>query len=100
MQNCVNCARELRGEVNGFKSSLGGVLCPQWSRFWERSLSVKGLKTLRLLRSTPWLDIPFQRLDTHLNINLETELESGLYGLPRFHLELDLQSWSFLEMLR
>lgn len=100
LQNCAHCASELRAEVNGFKSSLGGVLCPQCSRFWERSLSVKGLKTLRLLRSTPWLDIPFQRLDTHLNINLENELESVLYGLLRFHLERDLKSWSFLEMLR
>ena len=100
LQNCAHCASELRAEVNGFKSSLGGVLCPQCSRFWERSLSVKGLKTLRLLRSTPWLDIPFQRLDTHLNIHLENELEAVLRGLLRFHLERDLKSWSFLEMLR
>ncbi len=99
LQNCTHCANELRAEENGFKSSLGGVLCPQCSRFWERSLSVKALKTLRLLRNTQWMDIPFQRLDTHLNIHLENELEAVLHGLLRFHLERDLKSWSFLEML-
>lgn len=99
LQNCAHCAKELRAEENGFKSSLGGVLCPQCSHFWERSLSVKALRTLRLLRNTQWLDIPFQRLDTHLNIHLENELEAVLHGLLRFHLERDLKSWSFLEML-
>src|SRR6266487_769555 len=39
LQNCAHCASELRAEVNGFKASLGGVLCPQCSSFWERSLS-------------------------------------------------------------
>jgi len=99
LQHCAHCANELRAEENGFKPSLGGILCPQCSRFWERSLSVKGLKTLRLLRNTRWTDIPFQRLDVHLNTYLQTELEAVMHGLLRFHLERDLKSWSFLEML-
>jgi DNA repair protein RecO (recombination protein O) len=31
---------------------------------------------------------------------LESELEAVLHGLLRFHLERDLKSWSFLEMLQ
>ena len=99
LQHCAHCASELRAQENGFKPSLGGVLCPQCARFWERSLSVKALRTLLLLRRTAWADIPFQRLDVHLDSRLEGELEAVLHGLLRFHLERDLKSWSFLEML-
>jgi len=100
LQTCAHCASELRAQENGFKASLGGVLCPQCSRFWERSLSVKALRTLLLLRRNVWADIPFQRLEVHLDTRLEAELEAVLHGLLRFHLERDLKSWSFLEMLQ
>lgn len=99
LQHCAHCASELRAQENGFKPSLGGVLCPQCSQFWERSLSVKALRTLLLLRRSRWADIPYQRLEVHLDTRLEGELEAVLHGLLRFHLERDLKSWSFLEML-
>ncbi len=99
LQQCAHCASELRAQENGFKPSLGGALCPQCSQFWERSLSVKALKTLLLLRRNTWNDIPFERLNIHLDTRLEAELEAVLHGLLRFHLERDLKSWSFLEML-
>jgi DNA repair protein RecO (recombination protein O) len=99
LQQCAHCASELRAQENGFKPSLGGVLCPQCSQFWERSLSVKALRTLLLLRRSKWADIPFERLESHLDTRLEGELEAVLHGLLRFHLERDLKSWSFLEML-
>ncbi len=99
LQQCAHCASELRAQENGFKPSLGGVLCPQCSQFWERSLSVKALRTLLLLRRSKWADIPFERLEVHLDNRLEGELEAVLHGLLRFHLERDLKSWSFLEML-
>lgn len=99
LQQCAHCASELRAQENGFKPSLGGVLCPQCSQFWERSLSVKALRTLLLLRRSKWTDIPFERLEVHLDNRLEGELEAVLHGLLRFHLERDLKSWSFLEML-
>jgi len=35
------------------------------------------------------------RLDAHLQL----ELEAVMHGLLHFHLERDLKSWSFLEML-
>jgi DNA repair protein RecO (recombination protein O) len=95
LQNCAHCGNELLPEENGFKASLGGVLCPQCSRFWERRLSLNALKVLRFLQRSKWIEASRLRLDTQL----QTELEMVMHSLLRFHLERDLKSWSFLEML-
>jgi len=94
-RNCAHCASELQPQENGFTPSLGGVLCPQCSRLWTRSLSMNGLKVLRLLQRSKWSEVPRLRLDNRLQV----ELEAVMHGLLRFHLERDLKSWSFLEML-
>ncbi len=94
-QRCAHCANELKPEENGFSPSLGGALCPQCSRFWARTLSVNTLKVLRLLQRSKWREVPHFRLDARLSI----ELEVVMHDLLRFHLERDLKSWSFLEML-
>jgi len=58
---------------------------------------MNALKVLRLLqRSESWERFPRFRLDGRL----QTEIESAMHGLLRFHLERDLKSWSFLDMLR
>jgi DNA repair protein RecO (recombination protein O) len=95
LQNCAHCGNELLPEENGFKASMGGVLCPQCSRFWERRLSLNALKVLRFLQRSKWIEASRLRLDPQL----QTELEMIMHGLLRFHLERDLKSWSFLEML-
>lgn len=95
LQNCAHCGNELRPEENGFRASLGGVLCPQCSRFWERRLSLNALKVLRFLQRSKWIEA--SRL--HLDTKLQAELEAVMHDLLRFHLERDLKSWSFLEML-
>jgi DNA repair protein RecO (recombination protein O) len=95
LQNCAHCGNELRPEENGFKASMGGVLCPQCSRFWERRLSLNALKVLRFLQRSKWIEASRLRLDPQL----QAELEMIMHGLLRFHLERDLKSWSFLEML-
>jgi DNA repair protein RecO (recombination protein O) len=95
LQNCAHCGNELLPEENGFKASLGGVLCPQCSRFWERRLSLNALKVLRFLQRSKWIEASRLRLDAQL----QTELEMVMHSLLRFHLERDLKSWSFLEML-
>jgi DNA repair protein RecO (recombination protein O) len=81
--------------MNGFKASLGGVLCPQCSQFWERRLSLNALKVLRFLQRSKWTEVARLKLDA----SLQAELEAVLHSLLRFHLERDLKSWSFLEML-
>ncbi|HEV7236596.1 MAG TPA: DNA repair protein RecO C-terminal domain-containing protein, partial [Ktedonobacteraceae bacterium] len=96
LRNCAHCASELRPVENGISPSLGGALCPQCSRFWTRTLSVNALKVLRLLQRSTWNEVPRLRLATPLL----AELEAVMHDLLRFHLERDLKSWSFLEMLR
>ena len=94
-RKCAHCASELQPVENGFAPSLGGALCPQCSRLWARPLSMNALKVLRLLQRSKWSEVPRLRLDKSLQI----ELEIVMHGLLRFHLERDLKSWTFLEML-
>jgi len=96
LQNCANCASEIRPVENGFRASLGGVLCPLCSRLWERRLSLDALKALRYMQRVKWGEAARMRPDPRLH----TELEAVMYDLLRFHLERDLKSWSFLEMMR
>ena len=96
LQNCAHCANEIRPEDNGFRASLGGILCPQCSRYWERRLSLNALKVLRYMQRSKWADVARLRPDAHMH----AELEGVMHDLLRFHLERDLKSWSFLEMLR
>ncbi len=95
-RNCAHCASELRPEENGFSPSLGGALCPQCSRYWTRSLSMNALKVLRLLQRSAWNEVPQLRLDSAIQL----EIEAVMHDLLRFHLERELKTWSFLEMLR
>lgn len=92
---CANCNAELKPEENGFTPSLGGALCPNCSHLWSQSLSMKGLKVLRLLHRSSWNQVPRFRLEP----GLHTEIERAMHGLIRFHLERDLKSWSFLETI-
>lgn len=95
LQNCVSCSSELLAGENGFKASLGGVLCRQCSHLWERRLSLNALKVLRYIQGNPWREAGRVRL----NPPLRTELEAVMHSLLRFHLERDLKSWRFLDML-
>lgn len=94
-RHCAHCGSELQAVENGFAPALGGVLCPQCSRFWAYPLSLNAFKVLRLLQRSQWSDVPRLRLDA----SLYHEIEKAMHGLLRFHLERDLKSWSFLEML-
>jgi DNA repair protein RecO (recombination protein O) len=95
LHNCVSCASALLPRENGFKASLGGVLCPQCSHLWERRLSLNAFKVLRYMQNKPWQEVARVRLNGALNL----ELQALMHSLLRFHLERDLKSWSFLDML-
>ncbi len=95
LRSCAHCKVELKAEENGFTPVLGGALCPNCSHLWSQTLSVNALKVLRILQRTEWAQIPSFRLDARL----QAEIEAAMHGLLRFHLERDLKSWSFLEML-
>lgn len=94
-RTCVHCNSELQPRENGFTPALGGVLCPNCSHLWNQALSLNALKVLRILQRSEWARIPQLRLDTRLL----AEVESIMHALLRYHLERDLKSWSFLEML-
>jgi DNA repair protein RecO (recombination protein O) len=96
LRSCANCGTELRPEENGFTPSLGGALCPNCSHLWSYPISMNALKVLRLLHRTEWAQVPRLRLDPRLH----AEMERAMHSLIRFHLERDMQSWSFLHMLR
>jgi DNA repair protein RecO (recombination protein O) len=96
LRTCAHCNAELQPVENGFTPALGGALCPDCSPLWAQPLSMNALKVLRLLQRTEWANMPRFRLDARLHV----ELETTMHGLLRFHLERDLKSWSFLEMLR
>ena len=95
LRHCAHCANELLPEENGFRASLGGALCAQCSRFWDRHLSLNALKVLRFLQQRKWVEASYLNLDSKLQV----ELEAVMHDLLRFHLERDLKSWSFLDML-
>jgi DNA repair protein RecO (recombination protein O) len=95
LHHCAHCGNELRPEENGFRASLGGALCPLCSRFWERHLSLNALKVLRFLQHKKWIEASYLNLDPKLQV----EIEGVMHDLLRFHLERDLKSWSFLDML-
>jgi DNA repair protein RecO (recombination protein O) len=95
LRNCAHCNTELQPVETGFTPALGGALCPNCRSLWGQSLSMNALKILRILHRTQWPQVPhFQ-----LTASLHAEIEAAMHGLIRYHLERDLKSWSFLEML-
>jgi len=93
---CASCGTLLEPVENGFSAVLGGVVCPRCIQHAQRSLSLPALKVLRLLQTTEWDALPRLRLGA----GLQGELEQILYLLIRYHLERDLKSLDFLQVLR
>lgn len=96
LRECAHCSADLQPVENGFTPSLGGALCPNCSRLWAYPISMNALKVLRLLQRTEWARVPRFNLD----VRLHNELEHAMHDLLRYHLERELKSWSFLDMLR
>ncbi len=95
LYSCVSCSTDLLPCENGFRASLGGVLCQQCSHLWDRHLSLDAFKVLRYIQEHSWQEAARVRL----NPPLVRELEVIMHSLLRFHLERDLKTWSFLDML-
>ncbi|HEU5367203.1 MAG TPA: DNA repair protein RecO [Ktedonobacterales bacterium] len=96
LHECAACGSTLQPVENGFNATLGGVLCPNCSRYSQRPISLASLKVLRLLQTTPWEHLPRLRLDS----SQQNEIEYLLQALIRFHLERDLKSWDFLRHIQ
>lgn len=96
LHECAACGSTLQPVENGFNPTLGGVLCPNCSRYSQRPISLASLKVLRLLQTTSWEHLPRLRLDS----SQQNEVEYLLQALIRFHLERDLKSWDFLRHIQ
>ncbi|HLZ60247.1 MAG TPA: DNA repair protein RecO [Ktedonosporobacter sp.] len=94
-RSCAHCNAELQPVENGFNPALGGALCPNCMHLRTRTISANALKVLRLLQRSDWPQVPRFRMDPRLH----AEVEAAMHTLLRFHLERDLKSWDFLEML-
>ncbi len=92
LHECAACGATLQPVENGFNPTLGGIICPNCSRYWHRPVSLASLKVLRLLQTNSWETLPRLRLDSAQ----QHEIEYLLQSLIRFHLERDLKSWDFL----
>jgi DNA repair protein RecO (recombination protein O) len=94
--SCAHCDAELQPVENGLNVALGGVLCPNCSHLWSHAVSANALKVLRILqRAETWEQVPRLRLEPRLL----SQVETVMHDLLRHHLERDLKSWSFLDML-
>jgi DNA repair protein RecO (recombination protein O) len=96
LHECAACSTPLQPVENGFNATLGGVLCPNCSRYAHRPVSLSGLKVLRLFQTTPWERLPRLRLE----LSQQQEIESLLHALIRFHLEREVKSWEFLRHIQ
>jgi DNA repair protein RecO (recombination protein O) len=96
LHDCVSCGTPLEPVENGFNATLGGMLCPNCSRYAHRPVSLASLKVLRLLQTTPWERLPRLRLER----SQQYEIEYLLQALIRFHLERDVKSWEFLRHIQ
>jgi DNA repair protein RecO (recombination protein O) len=94
-RSCAHCHNELQPQENGFTASMGGALCPDCSNLWGQPLSMHALKVLRILQRSEWSQVPAFRLDARLH----AEVKSVMYGLIRYHLERNPQSWIDLDRL-
>ncbi len=96
LHDCVVCGTLLEPVENGFNATLGGIICPNCSRFAHRPVSLASLKVLRLLQTTSWERLPRLRLES----SQQHEIEYLLQTLIRFHLERDVKSWEFLRHIQ
>lgn len=96
LHECAACGSTLEPLENGFNATLGGMLCPACSHYWQRPVSLSSFKVLRLLQTSAWEAIPRLRLDGAQ----QREIEYLLQSLLRFHLERDLKSWEFLRHIQ
>jgi DNA repair protein RecO (recombination protein O) len=92
LHNCVSCDTPLTPVENGYNPTLGGALCPNCSRHWQRRITVDALKVLRLLQTAEWDAVPRLRLEPALCEEMDAILQATL----RYHLDRDLKAWNFL----
>ncbi|HEX74780.1 MAG TPA: DNA repair protein RecO [Dehalococcoidia bacterium] len=104
LHHCVSCRSTLEPIINSFCPSAGGMLCPSCcqslasggqSQPLTYSLSVNGLKVLRLLQNSAYNTVSRLRLTSELS----RELEGVTRHYIRYLLEREVKSAAWLNTL-
>jgi DNA repair protein RecO (recombination protein O) len=95
---CVGCGAALQPEQNFFAPQSGGALCRACTSgvAGPRSMTLNGLKTLRLLQRGSYNDVARLKMSEELAVEVERHLRSYIVCV----LERDVNAAGFIERLR
>ena len=98
LERCLGCAQPLQQQANFFSPTAGGTYCSSCGAgaAGSRSLSVNGLKVLRLLQRASYVDIGGLKMPPPLALEVERHLRSYIVCM----LERDINAAAFVERLR
>ena len=98
LERCLGCAQPLQQQANFFSPTGGGTYCSSCGAgaAGSRSLSVNGLKVLRLLQRASYVDIGGLKMPPPLALEVERHLRSYIVCM----LERDINAAAFVERLR
>ncbi len=98
LHHCVECRRPIEPGQHVFSAPAGGIVCPacRGSVRQVRLLSLNALKVLRLLERGDRAAMERLRLSNEL----EGEVEQTLRQYVWYHLEREMKSAAFLDLLR
>ena len=96
--HCVRCQTELAPERNFFSIVDGGVVCPRCAQWHSglRSLELSPFKVLRFFQTHEYETCR----GIHIHPRTNRELERIMHRYITYHLERQLRSTEFLQLLR
>ncbi len=95
---CAACETEIRPEVNYMRPASGGVLCPRCGAELggAEPISLNALKVLRYFQTRDYATCR----QVQISAPVHREVEKVLYRHIVYHLERQLKSTAFLDLLR
>ena len=96
--SCAACQKEIEPVVNYFSAERGGVLCPRCGpeQSGAEPISLNALKVLRFFQTREHATCR----QVSISAGVHREVERTLYRHIVYHLERQLKSTQFLELLR
>jgi len=96
--SCAVCEEEIKPVVNYFSPERGGVLCPRCgpNQLGAETISLNALKVLRFFQTKEYTTCR----QVSISSGAHREVEQTMYHYIVYHLERQLKSTAFLELLR
>jgi len=96
--SCAACQEEIKPMVNHFSPERGGVLCPRCgpNQLGAETISLNALKVLRFFQTREYSTCR----QVSISSGVHREAERAMYCYIVYHLERQLKSTAFLELLR